>query len=232
MDLVFDWSQNYREYLFLHSKGEEKSKWEQRIANTLMPCLAVPCKIVDDVARQIFRSDYRNFLEWWPWQYLVDTQIIGKVINKIKNREEYFYYLDKYVAMCDNWASTDCLRFNIKKSEEGLFLAKALEYVNSDKPFVTRVGLLILMKCFVKEEHIHMIFEVIESLRADNHYYVMMMEAWLLCECVIKQRKQTLEYIEKSTLSAFVINKTISKCRDSYRVSSEDKEYLKSLRRV
>ena len=50
--------------------------------------------------------------------------------------------------------------------------------------------------------------------------------AWLMCELMIKNRNQTLKYLEKHILNDFTINKTIGKCRDSYRVSKEDKEFL------
>ena len=56
-----------------------------------------------------------------------------------------------------------------------------------------------------------------------------MANAWLICECFVKCRKETLEFLKKHKLNTFTINKFISKCRDSYRVSNEDKELLKQL---
>ena len=37
---------------------------------------------------------------------------------------------------------------------------------------------------------------------------------------------KTLKYLENHKLNKFTINKAISKCRESYRVSKEDKELL------
>ena len=53
-----------------------------------------------------------------------------------------------------------------------------------------------------------------------------MSNAWLLCEFMIKQRDKTLHYLKSNNLNKFTINKAISKCRDSFRVSKEDKELL------
>ncbi len=53
-----------------------------------------------------------------------------------------------------------------------------------------------------------------------------MANAWLLCECFIKQREKTLAFLEKNNINKFAINKAISKCRDSYRVSDKDKKKL------
>jgi len=55
--------------------------------------------------------------------------------------------------------------------------------------------------------------------------------AWLISICYIKYRNKTLEYIKKNMLDDFTHNKAISKIRDSYRVSSEDKIFLNSLKR-
>jgi len=223
---------DYYKFLKENSKGAEKAEWEKRIANTSMPCLAVPSTVVDIVARDISKSDYISFLNIWPWEYLVDTQVIAKVLNRIQKDDRYWDYLDRYVNLCDNWASTDCLRFKLTRSNKEKLWEKAIEYINNDRPFVKRVGMIILMKAFVCDEYIDKIFEILNSLKGNDHYYVMMMEAWLLCECVIKVRSKSIQYLQEANLDKFVINKAISKCRDSYRLSSAEKEYLKSLKRV
>ncbi len=58
-----------------------------------------------------------------------------------------------------------------------------------------------------------------------------MAAAWLLCELFIKYRNETLEYIKHTKVNNFIFNKFISKCNESYRVSNEDKKYLKSLKK-
>ena len=66
----------------------------------------------------------------------------------------------------------------------------------------------------------------------ENEYYVNMSAAWLLCECFIKQREATLKYFKNNTTNNFIINKAISKCRDSFRVSIEDKKLLVTFKRM
>ena len=72
---------------------------------------------------------------------------------------------------------------------------------------------------------------MISNLKQEKEYYVNMAVAWLLCDCFIKQKDSTLLFIQKNTLNPFVLNKFISKCCDSYRVSNDDKQFLKSLRK-
>ncbi len=53
-----------------------------------------------------------------------------------------------------------------------------------------------------------------------------MVNAWLICECFIKQREATIKFLDTNKLNKFTINKAVQKCRDSHRVSKEDKDML------
>ena len=55
--------------------------------------------------------------------------------------------------------------------------------------------------------------------------------AWLLCECYIKNKNKVIGYIENNKINSFVINKMISKCHDSYRISIQEKEKLNKYKR-
>jgi len=71
---------------------------------------------------------------------------------------------------------------------------------------------------------------LIDKIEVDK-YYVNMAAAWLLAEMYIKYPNETLEYLKRSKVNNFTFNKTISKICDSYRVSKEEKERLKKMRR-
>ena len=58
-----------------------------------------------------------------------------------------------------------------------------------------------------------------------------MVNAWLICELFIKRREKTITFLKDHNLNRFTINKAISKCRDSFRVSLDDKEFLLNFRR-
>ena len=55
-----------------------------------------------------------------------------------------------------------------------------------------------------------------------------MMLSWILCESYIRYQEQTIIYLDNNLnyLNDFVINKFISKCRDSYRILDKDKNAL------
>ena len=100
----------------------------------------------------------------------------------------------------------------------------------SDKEFISRVGLIIILSHFISEKNLDTIFEVLNKIKSDL-FYINMAEAWLVCELYIKNPKETMKFIKKKKLNKFTQNKAISKINDSYRVSKEEKEILKKYRK-
>ncbi|MBQ3214141.1 MAG: DNA alkylation repair protein [Clostridia bacterium] len=214
-------------YLLSFSKGKEKGEWEKRIVNTSLPCIAVPSQIVTNIIKKIAKGNYISLIELFPWQNHSMTVIIGGLICKIKDFNMFKKYLNIYANKIDNWASCDTLKFKINKNNQKEFFNLAEEYIKSEKPFVRRVGLLIIFKMIGDSEYIDKIFKILNLFYNEKEYYVNMMLSWILCECFIKHRDKTIEFLKNNNLNKFVINKGISKCRDSFRVSCEDKEMLK-----
>lgn len=206
-------------------KNEEKIEWSKNSLNTNLPVLAIKTPIIKDIVKKINEGNYISFLNLELNEYYENSAINGFLISGIKDFETMKKYLDKYVLTIDNWASCDLLSFNIKNNEKE-FYDLSLEYINNEKPFIKRVGLNILFKFIDYDEYIDKIFSIMNRFYNEKHYYVNMMNAWLFCECFIKRRNKTIVFLKHHKLNKFTINKGISKCRDSYRVSAEDKEML------
>lgn len=223
--------EEYQHYLTSFSKGKEKSLWEQRIVNTNMPCIAVPSDVVKNIAKQINKGNFIEFLELWPWDNFTNTTIIGYQICQIKDWDIFKKYLFKYANLADNWATCDTLKFKIKEDNKENFFQLSQEYIKSEKPFVRRIGIIILFKLVSDNQYIDQILKTLNSFENETKYYVNMVNAWLFCECFIKQRNKTLEFLKDNKMNKFTINKGISKCRDSFRVSSADKEFLLQFRK-
>lgn len=71
--------------------------------------------------------------------------------------------------------------------------------------------------------------EIPASVRSEA-YYVKMMVAWFFATALAKQWDATLPYIEQKRLARWTHNKTIQKAIDSYRITPEQKEYLRTLK--
>lgn len=206
-------------------KNDDKREWSTNLLKTQLPVLCIMTPEIKGIVKEIYKGNYLEFLDLMIWEYYENTAINGFLISKIKDFDVMKKYLDIYSAKADNWATCDLLSFNVEGNEEKYFNT-TLEYIKSEKPFVRRIGMSILFNFIDNSQYVDKIFNLLDSFENEEEYYVNMMNAWLLCECFVKQRAKTLKYLKKNKLNKFTINKGIQKCRESYRVSKEDKDML------
>lgn len=231
MELVKEhWQEKHKKefqnYLKSLSKGKEKSDWEQRIVNTKLPCLAVSSVDVDKIVSKISKGNFLSFINLWIWEYHSNTLINGKLICKIKDFNTLKQYLIRYAKQADNWSTIDCLKFKFTKENENDFMKFSTELLRYNETFARRLGVIIMLKLCNNEKFIDEILNNIKILYLEEEYYVNMATAWLLAELFIKSRDKTLNFLKSEKLNTFTLNKMISKCRDSFRVSREDKHML------
>jgi len=211
------------EYL-IKNKREEKIEWTSNITQTSRQLLGVSAPKIKEIANIIFKDNYLLFLDKMPDKYYEEFLISAYLISKIKDFDLQKKYLYKYAEKVTCWSECDTLKLKIKNKEKE-YLEISKDFIKSNKIYIRRIGIIILFN-FINSEYIDKIFKIISNLKEETEYYVNMAISWLLCECFIKERLKTIEFLEKNKLNSFVINKTISKCRDSYRVSKDDKEML------
>ena len=117
----------------------------------------------------------------------------------------------------------------LKKDKKYFNLSK--KYIKSNQEFIGRVGYIIMMDHFMNDQHIDEILSILNQEKLSSYYYVNMAKAWLISVCYVKYRNKTLAFIKNNHLDKFTYNKAIQKIIESYRVSKEDKEYLKTLKK-
>lgn len=207
----------------------DKVDWTRNIINTKMNLLAVDSKALRDISKYIFKGNYLSFLDLMPIKYHECMIVDAYLISKIKDFNIQKKYILKLAKHIDNWSTVDTLKFNIKGCESD-YLCFAEELLKHDKPFYRRIGVRILFSFVKSKNYLNKVFSLMDTLYDENDYYVNMANAWLLCEMFIKNRDETLAYLKNHKLNKFTINKGISKCRDSFRISSQDKELLNSFK--
>lgn len=217
---------------FLVSFGRpEKVEWTKRIINTQMPVLAILSPNIKDIVKNIAKGNIVSFLDLWLWEYYENTSVNGGLIMKIKDFDTMKSYLLPYCERADNWATCDLLKFTVNSKNEKQFWDLSLELAGSNKPFVRRVGINIWFKFIERDGYLLKIFDMVNAMRSETEYYVNMVVAWLIAECFAKNREATLKFLKTNNLNDFTANKSVSKCRDSFRVSKEDKELLLQFKR-
>ena len=208
----------------------ENAEWENRIVRTSYPLLSAYTKDLRDVAKSIAKGNYQSFLALDSTDTHEELLLQGFVISLIKDADEQMRLLPAYLKKCDSWAQTDSLKFRITANNADRWFDYALALTRSQNTFERRCGLLIFFK-FLTTDKLDAIFERIAQMRDEQEYYVNMAIAWLVCDAFIKRREETLPFLVADNLSPWTQNKAISKCRDSFRVSPEDKTLLSTLKK-
>ena len=87
------------------------------------------------------------------------------------------------------------------------------------------------MEHFLDENYDPEYVDLVAGIRSEE-YYVNMMIAWYFATALAKQYETVIPYIEERRLDTWTHNKTIRKAVESYRISPEQKEYLRSLKEM
>lgn len=193
--------------------------------------LGIKNPILKEIAKDMVKNnDYLDFLKE-DHKYHEEKIIHMHILSNLKDVNFIYQELDKFVPKIDSWAVCDSLN-NIKiiKKNRELFLNLINKYKNSNKEFEIRFSIVMLLFHYVIDEYVDSIFKIIEEVN-NSYYYTKMAIAWLLCELMIKYRDKLLNYLNKSKLDDFTINKAIQKMNESFRISDSDKEYLKTFKR-
>ncbi len=231
MDLTnITWNnKNYKTFInYLQEISEPNYKeFHSKITPTKYEILGIRLPQLRKISKHIFSGDYTKFLNIKEEKYYEIIMLKGLVISKITNIETLMFYFYDYLNLIDNWALCDsfCNSLKIINKNQEYFLNIIKDLVKSSKVYYVRVGLVLLLNYYVKKEYLKDIFNILNNIKS-NEYYLNMAEAWLICECFIKYEKETLNFLANNKLNKFTINKSISKIRDSYRVSKEMKNYL------
>ncbi len=136
------------------------------------------------------------------------------------------------LPLFDCWAFTDCVAATYRFAPEELPMVWefALYCLSDSGAYSRRFGLVLMLLHLLKEEYYQSIASAVSWI-TDENYYVRMAQAWLLAELGTRDFELVTGLLQSGTLEIFTHNKTISKLRDSYRITPAQKDYLKQFRR-
>lgn len=129
--------------------------------------------------------------------------------------EEKYKILDEYILKIDDWSICDMLASTIKNKEEKFYL-KCLDWLNKDKEFVVRFGIVCLKINFLEDDKIEDIILRLSNIQKSD-YYIEMAIAWCLQEISINYYDKVDEILNEDIFSSSIIKKTRQKIRESIR---------------
>ena len=170
-----------------------------------------------------------EYLSELPHEYFEENQVHAFLISEEKDFGKCIELLEGFLPFIDNWATCDLLSPKVFRKHR-LELADDIErWLSSGETYTVRFGIEMIQTHYLDEDFDEKWLARVSKIRSEE-YYVNMMTAWFFATALTKQWDSTVPYIEHRTLDTWTHNKTIQKARESYRITDEQKEYLKSLK--
>ncbi len=179
--------------------------------------------------KELKKDNIGDFLDTLPHEYFDEKQLHAFIISEIKDYDECIKRLEKFLPYIDNWATCDQLSPKVFKKNKSELLSKIREWITSKETYTVRFAIGMLMQHYLDEDFDIEYPEMVSKVRSEE-YYVNMMIAWYFATALAKQYDVVLPFIEGKRLSDWTHNKAIQKSIESYRISPEQKEYLKKLK--
>ncbi len=218
-----------RERLFA-LRDAEYMEFQKKLIPNVTEVIGVRTPALRKLAKEYVKHEnISEFLADVPHKYFDENQLHAFIISEIKDYESSMAELEKFLPYVDNWATCDQLSPKVFKKHKGELLEKIKVWIKSRETFTVRFGVGMLMQHFLDEDFDPAYLEMVSKLQSEE-YYVNMMIAWYFATALAKQYDAVLPYMENKRLAVWTHNKTIQKSVESYRITPEQKEYLKSLK--
>ena len=170
-----------------------------------------------------------DFMAQLPHKYYEENNLHAALIAHIRDFDACMAAVERFLPYVDNWATCDMMNPRALAKDKAALLERIRLWLQSGHTYTVRFGMGMLMNHFLEEDFREEYPALVASVRSEE-YYVRMMQAWYFATALAKQYEAAVTYLEQRRLGAWVHNKTIQKARESFRVSQEQKEYLKSLK--
>lgn len=215
----------------------EAEKDYKKFSASLIPnidnVLGVRIPALRQLAKEIYKDSGTDYLNYDNTEYMEEVMLQGMIIGLMKEKpEDILKEVEKFIPKINNWAVCDIfcggLKFTNKNKE--LVWEFIQKYLNSEKEYDKRFGLVMILGYFTDDEYIDKVLNILDNFSHEG-YYARMGAAWTLSICYVKQPEKTFEYLKKSKLDKWTFNKGIQKICESLRVDKNTKEILKSLKR-
>ncbi|MBQ8802726.1 MAG: DNA alkylation repair protein [Tyzzerella sp.] len=179
-------------------------------------------------AKEFAKSDKcEAFLNALPHQYYEENNLHGFLIEMGKDYDVVVERIEKFLPYVDNWATCDMMRPKVFKKHLPELFQKIQKWIASDHVYTVRYGIGMLLSFYLDDAFEREHLEMVANIRSEE-YYVNMMIAWYFATALAKQYEATLPYIEEKRLDTWAHNKAIQKAIESYRVTDEQKAYLRT----
>jgi 3-methyladenine DNA glycosylase AlkD len=181
-------------------------------------------------AKNLPLEDAKAFLLELPHKYFDENQLHAFIVSEIKEIDACIKEVNTFLPYVDNWATCDQMSPVIFKKHKDKLLVEVKRWIASSETYTVRFGIKMLMQHFLDEDFNLEYPEMVAKIQSEE-YYVKMMIAWYFATALAKQYDSVIPFIEEGRLEKWTHNKAIQKSIESYRITTEQKKYLRTLKK-
>lgn len=171
-----------------------------------------------------------EFLSSLPHWYYEENMLHALLLEELRDYDKLLEYLEVFLPHVDNWAVCDTMAMKLLSTQPERMTALIQGWLGSERCYTVRFAIGLLMRYGLDERFTATYLQWVAESCCEE-YYVNMMVAWYFATALCKQYAAAVRYLEDALLPRWVHNKTIQKAMESYRITPEQKTYLRSLRR-
>lgn len=181
-------------------------------------------------AKELYKEgDIEEFITTLPHQYFDEDQLHAFIISLDKDFDKCIANVEAFLPYVNNWATCDQLSPKVFKKDSQRLIPYINKWITSEKVYIVRFAIGLLMQHFLDDRFNTEYADMVASVRSDE-YYINMMIAWYFATALAKQYDAILPYIENKKLDIWTHNKAIQKSIESYRITPDQKAYLRTLK--
>lgn len=180
------------------------------------------------IAREAEQTE--TFLKELPHKYFEENQVHAFLIERCRDFDAAIDLLTDFLPWINNWATCDQLNPKVLGKDKKKLLSYISLWLTSGHVYTVRFAMGCVQRHFLDSDFSPEYLSMAAKINREE-YYIRMMQAWLFATALAKQYRNTLPYLTENKLPQWVHNKTIQKAVESYRITPEQKEYLRTLRR-
>ena len=182
------------------------------------------------MARKIAKTDAaREFIGQLPHRYFEENNLHAFIVAQTSDFDEAMRQTELFLPHIDNWATCDQFTPSVFKKHTDELLKAVRQWIASPHTYTVRFAIKILMTFYLDNLFSDEYPKMVAAVNSDE-YYIKMMIAWYFATALSKQYDSVIGYLTDHRLDDWCHNKTIQKAIESYRITDEQKAFLRTLK--
>ena len=213
--------------LLFDSADNKNMEFAKKVFNTSYKIIGLMTPTLKKLIQEHYKDEDLKLSDFEVGEYQeIDIFYLVTALKRAKTYKKQMEFLKGNLYFVKGWAVTDVLNQYLKKATFAEYFPFFEHFAKCENTYEARFAYVGMLKHYGSPD----IEKIVPLLRYNEEYMIMMAEAWLLATVAIKHSDLVYGLL-KNINDEVLKKKTISKMNESFRISKEDKERFKELRR-